>query len=104
MDLSKALFNPMEKYCVQMPELRELEPKYITIDAVRYLASETWPSPQLDSGFSIERIFVNEFGNEPRIGKFLKIKEELRALAFYRQPILELIPPSALLQRKFKSE
>ena len=49
-----------------MPELREPEPKYITIDAVRYLASETWPSPQLDSGFSIERIFVNEFGNEPK--------------------------------------
>ena len=55
-----------ENIRVQMPELRELEPKYITIDAVRYLASETWPSPQLDSGFSIERIFVNEFGNEPK--------------------------------------
>ena len=55
-----------ENIRLQMPEPGEPDPEYITIDSVRYLASETWPSPDTNSGYSIERVFVNEFANEPK--------------------------------------
>ncbi len=55
-----------ENLRLQMPEKDEPEPKFITIDAVRYSVTEPWPVVAEGSGNSIERVFVNEFGNEPK--------------------------------------
>ena len=55
-----------ENLRLQMPEKDEPEPEFITIDAVRYSVTEPWPSVAEGSGNSIERVFVNEFGNEPK--------------------------------------
>jgi len=54
-----------ENIRLQMPEQGEPNPEYIEIDAVRYDIVEPWPTGGLGTGYSIERVFGNEFGTEP---------------------------------------
>jgi len=76
-----------ENLRLEMPEPNEPEPKFITIDAVRYSTTDPWPSVAEGSGHSIERVFVNEFGNEP---KNWEISENSGGT-----PGISILPPTA---------
>ena len=84
---SGSLQKDGENIRLQMPEPEELDPSFITIDSVRYLASESWPTPESSSGRSIERVFVNEFANEP---KNWEISENIGGT-----PGISILPPTA---------
>jgi len=76
-----------ENLRLEMPEPDEPEPKFITIDAVRYSTTDPWPSVAEGLGHSIERVFVNEFGNEP---KNWEISENSGGT-----PGISILPPTA---------
>ncbi len=72
-DPSVAIYGPFggslqdngENLRLQMPESGEPDSGFIEIDAVRYDIVAPWPADALGTGYSIERIFGNEFGTEP---------------------------------------
>jgi hypothetical protein len=72
-DPSIAIYGPYngnlqdngEMIRLQMPEPAEALAKEIDIDYVRYDIVSPWPTGALGSGYSIERIFVDQFGTEP---------------------------------------